>query len=559
MKPNTLKNIALLIGTLVLSIVICDGLFRLYETTLLNAHLGISEHEVNLADLNYNDTTIPRQKPDDEYRILSFGDSFGYTITKYPYSYHGIAATLLNNIGLDKTIRIVNLGEPAISFYQYVQGYRYWASLIDHDAVIFTVYLGNDVLDVAYAYVANDIEINRIFGRAEMNMQTGQRRLTTIPHKYPLRMLDYGYAYYLMWKGDIAPTEDTDRGPYNRAVAELQADQYYSILLTQMDNFAADKLPDLQKGYHACIQFMRAVSEIRHNGKQVIIMLAPNEAQVTAEPKQKLVNRFQIQLNRYDLELSAYLLQQIVTRIDPHIPVLHLFEGFLCATRDGQDLYYGTDTHWSVEGNRLAGEYLARAVAKLWFKQNKAPSSPLHTCVQGQPILGRVPAANPARTQAFETYIAPLFASQGQDVAHTPPNLPGLSSLSPTVGSTTFAIGTINALTFDDLDATRTIQLDRDAEFLTITGWTIDEPAQKAAGGIYLVIDEETPYPGIYGLGRADVADYYHNPAYRYSGFEVNIPIADLEKGIHTFSPRILTHDSKAYYQPSITIMFEIL
>jgi len=44
-----------------------------------------------------------------------------------------------------------------------------------------------------------------------------------------------------------------------------------------------------------------------------------------------------------------------------HLPTLDLFPLFLDRLKAGQGpLYWQTDTHWNVEGNRMAAELIAR-------------------------------------------------------------------------------------------------------------------------------------------------------------------------------------------------------
>jgi hypothetical protein len=408
-----MKNLLLLLASLAIGLIVCDGLFRLYERYVLLGGEELIGQQVNLAELNYNDTQVSRSKATNEYRILSFGDSFAYSITKYPYSYHGVAAAILNDASADATVRIVNLGEPSVSFYQYMQAWRHWAPLIEHDALIFTIYLGNDLLDVAYHYVPDDAEINRIFGKTGYSLQTGRVLSTRLPRKFPLRMLDYAYAWYHIWRGDIRPSKDTGVGPYNFALVNLDEDIFYSMMLKQMDNFDPEKLQDLKRGYQALAEFIQMVSEIRQSGKQVVVMLAPNEMQVTPEQQQELQRRHDIKLGQYDTELSAFLIQEMAHQVDPEIPVLHLSDALLCAGAEGQDLYYGTNTHWSVAGNHLVGEILARFIAGEWLEQKDLRELSLQPCALQGPARGFAPESTPDRNEMVNQFVAPLLRDRG--------------------------------------------------------------------------------------------------------------------------------------------------
>jgi len=193
-KGGRLKRSILFLGALVISLAAGDLAFRLYERKFLVRTLGEWDTEIDLASLNYNDSSVPVKKRKGEYRVLSFGDSFGYSITKYPYSYHGVGARLLNKALGGGFVRIVNLGESTTSFYHYIEAYRYWSQRIEHDAVIFNVFLGNDIKDVAfglgYEGTGGTLKPDRT------GLPTIRRPVVRVPRKFPLRMIDYLYAYY---------------------------------------------------------------------------------------------------------------------------------------------------------------------------------------------------------------------------------------------------------------------------------------------------------------------------------------------------------------------------
>lgn len=365
--PNALKNLLLAVVSTCIALLMADGLLRLYERSARVGHSAISEHSVDFAQLNFNDSSVERAKEANEYRVLSVGDSFAYTITKYPYSYHGIAAALVQERLPATSLRIVNLGQPSISFHQYIEAYRYWSSLIEHDAVIFNIYLGNDILDVAYHHVPDRVEVPEAFARFHYSLQTAQIIPARLPRRFPLRLFDYLFAYYHIRTGGVRAGEDAGIGPYNYSMLNLGEDRYYAVLHKQMDNFDPAKLSALEEGYAAVAEFAAFVAEIRRAGKPVVVMLSPSEVQVTPRKQQAVASRFDVDPTAYDFELPAYLVRQIFQRIDDRIPLIDLFEAFRCATDAGVDLYYETDTHWTAEGNRLAGEVLANFVGERWF------------------------------------------------------------------------------------------------------------------------------------------------------------------------------------------------
>ena len=143
-------NGALALLALAISLVGAEWIFLTYERTRFSSGRIDANSIVDLHALNYNDSTLPATKPVNEWRILSLGDSFAYSVMVYEYSYSGVAARIMNSALSQPTVRIVNLGEPATSVNDYRAAYQYWAAVLHPDAAIFTIFLGNDLLDVAF-------------------------------------------------------------------------------------------------------------------------------------------------------------------------------------------------------------------------------------------------------------------------------------------------------------------------------------------------------------------------------------------------------------------------
>ncbi len=238
-------------------------------------------------------------------------------------------------------------------------------------------------------------------------------------------------------------------------------------------------MPYLTKGYFGLIEFLQAVSRIRKSGKRVAIILSPSEAQVTPDKQQELVERFNIELSDYDEELPIFLIQQAVNAVDSQIPVLSLFDAFVCATRENQDLYYGTDTHWSVEGNKLAGDSLARFIALDWFQKK----TDIQACSDNS-NHNRTVVSTDLRATAFKNYLFPMLDSSNIGLTNVQKGIletyPPVANLYEVQGTASFAIGTINGLNWDKLNLSEPISMPEHSEFVTLTGWAVDLPAKKS-------------------------------------------------------------------------------
>ncbi|MFC1972202.1 hypothetical protein ACFLVE_02200 [Chloroflexota bacterium] len=98
----------------------------------------------------------------------------------------------------------------------------------------------------------------------------------------------------------------------------------------------------------------------------------------------------------------------------------------------------------------------------------------------------------------------------------------------------------------------------RSEENVTISGWAVDQNAGQAAAGVLVSIDGNLDIPAVYGLDRKDVADYFQNSHYRFSGFSASIATSLLGEGQYCLSLKVVSADMKSYYESNQEITLEI-
>ncbi len=64
--------------------------------------------------------------------------------------------------------------------------------------------------------------------------------------------------------------------------------------------------------------------------------------------------------------------------------------------------------------------------------------------------------------------------------------------------------------------------------YIQTSGWIFDKSSGRPIGDLYLVVNETVVLPAKTGLLRLDVANYFHNPDLKGSGFSVSFPAASL-------------------------------
>lgn len=361
-RSRLLANLALVLVALLIALVIAENTLRVYESRLSDTGLEFDDDGIDLAANNFNDSWISFAKAADEFRVLSFGDSFAYGIVHYRYSYHAVAANYLNDrVGGDGVwVRFVNLGEPAISFPEYTRNQQYWAEILEHDTSLFLVFVGNDFLRVRRR---TEEQVNR-FANLDFDMQTGERRIGRIPVTGPLRLVDYFRAVWGSLNSRV-PAGVVDRR-YNRAVLELGRGRLEEIAREHLVNYDTERLEELRDGYLAAAAFLEALDEHGYS-KPPVVILAPELLQIDLELQQRLPGQGGEQVPALDWDLPRKVFGQIRDRLAPGVAVLDLAPVLRCAARQGMEVHFGTDTHWSAEANALVGEAVGRDLSARWF------------------------------------------------------------------------------------------------------------------------------------------------------------------------------------------------
>jgi phosphoglycerol transferase len=90
-----------------------------------------------------------------------------------------------------------------------------------------------------------------------------------------------------------------------------------------------------------------------------------------------------------------------------------------------------------------------------------------------------------------------------------------------------------------------------------VVGWAVDQGREAAVAGVDIAVDEVS-FPSIYQWERADVAQHFNRPAYRFSGFTADIPRGKIGKGQHRLAIRAAAATRECYYESApIEILVE--
>lgn len=258
-----------------------------------------------------------------------------------------------------------------------------------------------------------------IFAEKDFNIADGNAR-SHIPHKFPLRIFDYAYAYSLAFRYTSQPSRRAQIPDprYNIAAdndfTQFPEELYFATNRGQLVNFDFARIDTLIAGYVAVYEFMRFVSDLRQKGKQVLITLAPSESQADPDLRAQLEERYHIDLTLYDWSLPARIIRAIAAQVDAHTPVIDLTGYFQCRAEAGEKLYHPRNTHWNLEGNALAGQVIASYMLQKWFGAPASVPEGLQSCAAAKERVE--PKTSAAAIDAFiaETLLPTIHRSAEQ-------------------------------------------------------------------------------------------------------------------------------------------------
>jgi hypothetical protein len=367
-RTSGLVNLALALLFTGISLWLADLAFRYYERN----HLVMDRPDiegagpVNLAALSYNDGLVERRSGEGEFRILSFGDSFTYSVMEPQLSYSGIVQQRLDQAVDQYRFRVINLGEPATGNRHFRAAYDFWSQVLEHDAVLFHIFLGNDVLDDAYLYSSvvwapNDAVLKG--GNPVLDAANAR-----VPHKYPLRMFDYAFAY---WMSARTRSDNALPEGYNWAgLTSFEPQVFNEINFQYLENFDPLKLPDLLPGYEQVRLLLQRAQQVSEAGKSVAVILGPSEPQVDDGLRATVLKVNHGEQQNFDMELPLRIIQRLKAQVAPDVMLLDLTPYFReNRAQTGQKLFFRRNTHWDGDGNRLAGDVIADHLLAGWFGQ----------------------------------------------------------------------------------------------------------------------------------------------------------------------------------------------
>lgn len=287
------------------------------------------------------------------FRVVVLGDSFAFGANGVPYStlWHQVAGDALEE-ATGRSVEVINLGMPGVGPRFALRLWELEAERLDPDLVVLGFFVGNDLTDEG----DEPLESTLSGGLAQRSvlvrlLRNALRRRTGLaaPAAAEAPVAVDGSRR----GGEELPL--TARG-FDPDVPLLTEQAYLDVEEGRLLAIGGPDTGRFQRLVAAAnLLLERLARQVEASGARFAVVLIPDEGQVDRDLARRIARRsgFPLDLDRAQRHLVPWLEDRRI----PHLDLLPLFRRR--HEQGGERLYRVQDTHWSVAGNRLAGETLA--------------------------------------------------------------------------------------------------------------------------------------------------------------------------------------------------------
>jgi len=282
----------------------------------------------------------PGPKADRTLRVLLLGDSFvsAFNVEEAESFVDVAGETLrLQSPGVD--VRTINAGTPNYGTWHELRMFRRLAGPLQADAIVLCAYVGNDVENNLYPAEAI----------VENGLLVAQRRQPGIlPYSIRSWLQRNSMSYVFLWNA------------WNQ-VRPLLGRPGSDQLKPDKDLVSPVTVRYVEDGYRITADLLRQFhDEVTIRKLPFLLVLIPAEFQVYPERFEQSIRREGLDPKTFDLDLPQKqwrgMAQQLRLRCLDLLPVFR-------SHGSGPYLFMSLDGHLSIEGNRVAGEAIGRALA----------------------------------------------------------------------------------------------------------------------------------------------------------------------------------------------------
>lgn len=320
----------------------------------------------DLRRLGYNDGNFyDRAVAKDVYRILSFGGSFTFGITRPEFTFNAYLRKDLGELVKDRRFEVLNLGRPGAGFHDMIEQYSFWSQNIDYDAAVFTLYPG-----------AN-FEARPDARPEPLRYGPG----LFVPRHGMIRMFDY-----IATVASAALALREEEGAVYFSAFPFPRDVYLQKMIAASKPYQAQAYGRFEHGLANLFRLMRMARDQERRGKRILIAVAGPHFLYAPTLYEAVLRGQGIGKEAIEPLLPGTVTRALAKAAGLNGAVFDLTPCLAARNNPGERLYYKTDTHWSQEGNMLVGELLAERMAADWFGRGTAPACGAQAPPPGSPL-----------------------------------------------------------------------------------------------------------------------------------------------------------------------------
>jgi hypothetical protein len=314
------------------------------------------------------DTDVEIAKPAGTWRVLAVGDSQTSGYGSNDETYPGRLEQALEGRNPGRSIEVLNAGVDGYGPQHSYLWYRERGVPLTPDLLIFTVYIGNDLSDLAFGDVNGAVidEDAGLVGPLRTPWAWATLHSELVKRVEPAMMAQLRDPLVKLGIQIGPPLPPAGFDALIRVMRECHGCWFQSLRQAVR---ARTNPADIEQSYRRMEEIFRLLSgRIAANGGRLMVLMIPTKPQVEPQDERGAVNRADRLLELTDADLAyddvAYsrildIAQRVgVTAIDT------LEEMRAASAAGGKRLYYRRDWHLNPDGNRALAAILDRALAE---------------------------------------------------------------------------------------------------------------------------------------------------------------------------------------------------
>jgi hypothetical protein len=377
------RKAALVAGGAVVMMAILEGLFRLWlahaptpdnSQYLSDAHCGYrlrpdpelvrrTNPDNAINSFGFRDREHPVDKPPHVRRVLGIGDSFVYGAVRPSENFLSVAERALNRTRAPDSSQaeMILMGIGGYSPENYLGVLESIGLELQPDAVVLCFYVGNDITGIPLR--------GRVFAGQLYFTGALWRWHDLLRRSWAYLALERIAIYRVKWPLLKAIGKRSARSASTPVQPSTAADttlspiylDFQPRLLPVYERRPSSRVAGLWREAESLVaQFDRAC---RTAGVPWILLVIPSEVQVDPRVRAGVLRAVHKPASRYDFDLPQRRLRDLAAARG--IVLLDPLERLREAHRPEARLYIPNDSHWNEDGNRIVGEMLGEALARL--------------------------------------------------------------------------------------------------------------------------------------------------------------------------------------------------